>query len=81
MEVKTLIIAVVVVAAAAIAIAPILTLNAMAAPNGSTQETCVHNGNGGTTQGACTGPGNNAQTQSTVKCQGKYISGTTCPPP
>jgi hypothetical protein len=70
METKTLVIAAVIIAAtAATAIAPLVTLNAMAARPGP-QSFCVHNGNqriqdscsgGSGTTFVCTGHGNNAE--------------------
>jgi hypothetical protein len=69
METKTTIIAALIVAATtAMAIAPIATLNAMAAPNGSTT-TCVHNGNGAD---KCTG-GSSSTTVTCTKVNGKYV--------
>ena len=70
METKTITIAAVIVApTAAMAIAPLATLNAMAAPNGSTTTTCVHNGNGAD---KCTG-GSSTTTVTCTKEQGKYV--------
>ena len=43
--------------------------NAMAAPNGSTTMTCVHNGNGAD---KCTG-GSSSTTVTCTKVQGKYV--------
>ena len=59
----------VIVAAATMAIAPLATFNAMAAPNGSTTTTCVHNGNGAD---KCTG-GSSTTTVTCTKEQGKYV--------
>ena len=69
METKSITIAAVIVAAAAMAIAPLATLNAMAAPNGSTTTTCVHNGNGAD---KCTG-GSSSTTVTCTKVNGKYV--------
>jgi hypothetical protein len=69
MKTRTLIIAAVIIAAtSAVAIAPLATLNAMAAPNGSTTTTCVHNGNGAD---KCT-PGSSSTTVTCTKIKGKY---------
>jgi len=69
METKTIIITAVIIAATtAMAIAPLANLNAMAAPNGSTTTTCVHNGNGGNN---CT-PGSSSTTVTCTKVNGKY---------
>jgi hypothetical protein len=66
MQTKTLVIAVVIIAAtAALAIAPLAISNAMAAPNGDVR--CVHNGNGAD---KCTG--GNSATKCT-KTNGKYV--------
>ncbi len=43
MQTKIILTVVIVAAAAALAIAPLAALNAMAAPNGDTKTTCVHN--------------------------------------
>ena len=59
----------VIVAAAIMAIAPIVTFSAMAAPNGSTTTTCVHNGNGAD---KCTG-GSSSTTVTCTKVNGKYV--------
>ena len=70
METKTTIMAALIVAATtAMAIAPLAALNAMAAPNGSTTTTCVHNGNGGD---KCT-PGSSSTTVTCTKVNGKYV--------
>jgi hypothetical protein len=67
---KTLAIAAAIIAAtAAVAIAPLTILNAMAAPNGDTITTCVHNGNGGD---KCT-PGISSTTVTCTKTNGKYV--------
>jgi hypothetical protein len=69
MEMKTLVIAaVIMVATAAVSIAPLVTSNAMAAPNGSTKTTCIHNGNG---ENKCT-PGQSSTTVTCTKVKGKY---------
>jgi len=70
METKTITIAAVIVAATvAMTIAPLATLNAMAAPNGSTTTSCVHNGNGAD---KCT-PGSSSTTVTCTKVNGKYV--------
>ena len=70
METKTITIAAVIVApTAAMAIAPLAALNVMAAPNGSTTTTCVHNGNGAD---KCTG-GSSSTTVTCTKENGKYV--------
>ncbi len=69
METKYITMVAVIVAAAAMAIAPLATFNAMAAPNGSTTTTCVHNGNGAD---KCTG-GSSTTTVTCTKEQGKYV--------
>ena len=70
METKTTLIAALIVAATtALAIAPLAAINAMAAPNGSTTTTCVHNGNGAD---KCTG-GSSSTTVTCTKEQGKYV--------
>jgi hypothetical protein len=70
MQTKTItLVAVIVAATAAMAIAPLATLNAMAAPNGSTTTTCVHNGNGAD---KCTG-GSSTTTVTCTKVNGKYV--------
>ena len=68
METKILPIAAFIIAAvAAVAMAPLAIPNAMAAPNGSTTTTCVHNGNG---DDKCTG----GSSTTTVTCTyGKYV--------
>ena len=70
MKTKTLPIAAVIIAAtAAVAIAPLVILPAMAAPNGSTTTSCVHNGNGAD---KCT-PGSSSTTVTCTKTNGKYV--------
>ncbi len=69
MQTKIILTVVIVAAAAALAIAPLAALNAMAAPNGDTKTTCVHNGNGGD---KCTG-GKSSTTVTCTKTQGKYV--------
>lgn len=69
MKTKTLPIAAVIIAAtAAVAVAPLVILNAMAAPNGSTTTTCVH-GNGAD---KCT-PGSSSTTVTCTKTNAKYV--------
>jgi hypothetical protein len=78
METKSLVIAAVIIAAtAALAIAPVVTSNAMALRSGGSEErdTCVHNGNGRTTSGACSGDRGSSEstvTQTVYKCKGKF---------
>jgi hypothetical protein len=70
METKAItLVAVIVAATTAMAIAPLAALNAMAAPNGSTTTTCVHNGNGAD---KCTG-GSSSTTVTCTKTNGKYV--------
>jgi hypothetical protein len=65
MQTKITLAIVIIAAAAALAIAPLASMNAMAAPNGDVK--CVHNGNGAD---KCTG--GNSATKCT-KTQGKYV--------
>jgi hypothetical protein len=70
METKGLvIIAAIFAATAAMSIAPLAITSAMAAPNGSTTTTCVHNGNGAD---KCTG-GSSTTTVTCTKTNGKYV--------
>ena len=82
MEIKTLVVAAVIVAAtAAMAIAPLVTSSAMALRNGGSQttQTCVHNGNGAASGSPPCGPGASSTpiTTTTFKCHGKFQS-TPC---
>lgn len=76
---------VMIAAAAALALAPTFTPNAMAAkggvnPGGGTTEECVHNGNGNTADGACTNPSGTTQITTCEKVHGKFTC-TTEPAP
>ena len=67
MQTKIILAMVIIATAAGLAIAP-SALNAMAEPNGSTRDSCVHNGNG---DDRC-GPGQSSTTVTCTKERGKY---------
>lgn len=70
METKSLVIAAVIIAATtALAIAPLVTLNAMARDKTTSSTTCVHNGNLRSTSGDCPDHGKSSQEVTTV-CTG-----------
>lgn len=73
-----MIISAVIIAAAtmAMALAPIVTSNALALRNGGSVTTCLHNGNGQQVDCGSTN-GNSAQSTTQYKCQGKFQS-TPC---
>jgi hypothetical protein len=83
METRTLVMAAVMIAAAmAFAISPLVTSSAMAAkggvnPGGSTTTTCTHNGNGDTSSGSCSNPSGTTQTTTCTKVHGKFTCTTT----